>query len=463
MDPIRRPDRVFIAPGAMRKLHDVAGGDIHDKNIVISRLKSARPLERDVLAIGTPGWIVGFALAGGQARHVGTINTHSIYLGRASAAGNENNLGSGFWIRLGFDIDRAAMGEATDVSAIDIGDEDGGFFSAGGRVSQQMAAVGQKIGRGIERGLLIVVDQFAIRFERIDLDLRLAEVFLGAHARTKRVGIARGCQQRVSGESELRAVGRNYREIGDRAVGSELLLVRAVVIHGPDFLMASAIGDEIDARADQAGGAELLEDVGCEFLDDFAGARFVQRADIDFAEDLRRRRIGLFDVVQPAVEDDLIIADRSVAEREVVGIDGRPGPVGEPETLAGGGLAEIRGLLGHLQRVEGFGGHLELAGVLQITEQGVVERSHQALRVAGAPEVGDGDHGLFAGLVDRAGNVLGRDRTDEKNGADNEGAERKKSFHRCNWNLSSTLAALRSYSGGSGWKGAASVTARKAE
>ena len=40
--------------------------------------------------------------------------------------------------------------------------------------------------------------------------------------------------------------------------------------------MAAAIGNEIDAGAKEAGCAELLQDVGGEFLRDFARAGFVQ-------------------------------------------------------------------------------------------------------------------------------------------------------------------------------------------
>src|SRR5271155_3052618 len=98
MNAIGSPSRIFISSGAMGQLHDVAAGDIHDENIEISRFKSTSPRKSDVLAIGAPRWIHGVTLSGGQTRHIRSINTHSIYLRRASATGDKHNVLSGLRI-----------------------------------------------------------------------------------------------------------------------------------------------------------------------------------------------------------------------------------------------------------------------------------------------------------------------------------------------------------------------------
>ena len=69
--------------------------------------------------------------------------------------------------------------------------------------------------------------------------------------------------------------------------------MRAVVIHGPDFLGAGAIRNEIDLGAGQALGAELLQNVGGEFARHFLRTVGVERAEIQFADDLGAGRVRL--------------------------------------------------------------------------------------------------------------------------------------------------------------------------
>src|ERR1700688_1975117 len=49
MDAVRRPPRVLITPAALGQLHGFAGGDVHHKNIEISRLITAGPGKSDLL------------------------------------------------------------------------------------------------------------------------------------------------------------------------------------------------------------------------------------------------------------------------------------------------------------------------------------------------------------------------------------------------------------------------------
>src|SRR5579863_3552509 len=115
----------------------------------------------------------------------------------------------------------------------------------------------------------------------MQIDLRLPEV-LTLLTKLRGVRISGRSQQGVSGEGDLSAVGRNCGKRCNRAVTGELLLVRPIVIHGPDFFVAAAIRDEIDARSNQAGSAKLLQDIGGELLGDTARAGFIERSEIDF-------------------------------------------------------------------------------------------------------------------------------------------------------------------------------------
>ena len=104
MDAIGSPTRIFISPRAMGQLHHIAAGDVHDKDIEISRFESTSPCKCNVLAIGAPRRIHCVALPGGQAAHICSVNIHSIYLRRAAAPRNKNKIraGAGIYLRLHF-------------------------------------------------------------------------------------------------------------------------------------------------------------------------------------------------------------------------------------------------------------------------------------------------------------------------------------------------------------------------
>src|ERR1700677_3631847 len=111
----------------------------------------------------------------------------------------------------------------------------------------------------------------------MNIDLGLPEIlrFLAELRRTRAPG---GGKHRVSGEGDLGAVGGNRGESCNGSVIGELLLLGTVVIHGPDLFVPGAFGNEVYFGSDQTGGAELLQDVGREFLGHLARSGFVERA-----------------------------------------------------------------------------------------------------------------------------------------------------------------------------------------
>src|ERR1700686_4626870 len=110
-----------------------------------------------------------------------------------------------------------------------------------------MAAIRHEVGSGVHGCLLVVVNKFAPRLKGMHVDLGLSKILaLLRHRGTELVyRSARGSEQRISGEGDLGAVGRHRWKRSNGLIRSELLLLGAVVIHGPDlFVAAAAIGYE---------------------------------------------------------------------------------------------------------------------------------------------------------------------------------------------------------------------------
>ena len=76
------------------------------------------------------------------------------------------------------------------------------------------------------------------------------------------------------------AVGGNGDEVRGVVEVRKLPLILAVEIHHPDFLVAGAVGSEVDMRSEQRRAAGEGDDVGGEFVGDLAGAGFIDRAEI---------------------------------------------------------------------------------------------------------------------------------------------------------------------------------------
>ena len=131
---------------------------------------------------------------------------------------------------------------------------------------------------------------------------------------------------RVTGERDARSVGRPARRERDGVQLRQLVLVFAVVIHGPDFLVAAAIADEGDLRAGdsrQAAGKSPDDFVG-KLMREGADLRFGGLAAIHFSD--HRRQGSVPDIVQPGLNLQVVAVDGKVAERQQLRRGGRAGP-----------------------------------------------------------------------------------------------------------------------------------------
>ena len=95
-----------------------------------------------------------------------------------------------------------------------------------------------------------------------------------------------------------------------------LALVRAVVVHGPDFLVAGTVADKINFAFRHPGNAaaEAEDDFIGEFVGDEAGGICGGSIAVLLAQHLRCS--GVFYVIQPAQHCDSITSDTQVAERQ---------------------------------------------------------------------------------------------------------------------------------------------------
>src|SRR6202042_438122 len=102
-------------------------------------------------------------------------------------------------------------------------------------------------------------------------------------------------------EGKARTVGRNAGRQRNGRLVSELTLVGAVIIHGPDFFVARAIADEINFAFRDAGDAatETKDDFVGELVSDKAGGIFGGDVAVLLADDQRRGRV--LDVIEPAL------------------------------------------------------------------------------------------------------------------------------------------------------------------
>ena len=187
----------------------------------------------------------------------------------------------------------------------------------------------------------------------------------------------------------------------------ELVLVGAVIVHDPEFLVAAARTDEGDLR-----GADAGKTAG-KFGDDFVGELVGELADlivggsaaIDFADDGFVG--GAADVVAPGGDDDFGGGFGEVAEGDEVGVEGRIGP---------GEFLEFLGLAGDLDGIEAGRDKINDAGEGEVVANGLREEAGVGFGGVGARrEVHDGDAGFFdAEAGAGAEPVLGLDREGEE-------------------------------------------------
>ena len=119
---------------------------------------------------------------------------------------------------------------------------------------------------------------------------------------------------------EARAVGRNGGRGGDEIKVRDLMLVRAIEIHGPNLFVAGAGGGEIDVRAEKRGPAEALEDLGGEIVRGLARACFVQGASVNVADDFGRIQGRLAEIVEISEGGEQAFFRGGIAKRQIVSL-----------------------------------------------------------------------------------------------------------------------------------------------
>ena len=96
----------------------------------------------------------------------------------------------------------------------------------------------------------------------------------------------------------------------------DLMLVCAVVVHGPYFFVSGAITYEVDLGFGDAGNtaAEPKDDFVGEFVSDDAGG--VSRGSVSVLLAQHLRRGDVLDVVEPALNSHAIAADAEIAKSQ---------------------------------------------------------------------------------------------------------------------------------------------------
>ena len=109
--------------------------------------------------------------------------------------------------------------------------------------------------------------------------------------------------------------GDDARRERDRSQVRQLLLVGAIVIHGPNLFVAAACADEINAAFGNArqAAAEAENDFVGKAMSDDACVLCRRGFVVLFAEHLRR--LLVLDVEQPALHEHPAAVDAQVAER----------------------------------------------------------------------------------------------------------------------------------------------------
>src|SRR5207302_10684200 len=170
---------------------------------------------------------------------------------------------------------------------------------------------------------------------------------------------------RIAGEGDARTVGRPARREGNRMKTGELVLISAVIIHDPDFLVPVAGG----ANESDLCGTDARRAAG-KFADNFVSKVVGVLADlqvggsaaIDLADDRRRR--GIAQVKKPGLDGDLGRGLGQIAKADVAGVGGLLDPSRS---------FQLRWDRGRSRRVEAGAGELDDAADLQVITDDVGE------------------------------------------------------------------------------------------
>ena len=144
----------------------------------------------------------------------------------------------------------------------------------------------------------------------------------------------------------------------------ELFLVRAVVVHHPDFFSASPRTDEDDLGFEDArdSAAEPEDDLISELVSDQAGVVVGCGFAVLLAEDLRV--LLVVGIEEPSVHVEFAGCDGQVSEGEHGGVCGGVSPRRQLNVLWRGR---------RLHGVEGFRHEVEDAGVAEVVKERLVE------------------------------------------------------------------------------------------
>src|ERR1700704_399045 len=131
---------------------------------------------------------------------------------------------------------------------------------------------------------------------------------------------------RVAGEGDAARVGGPKWGERDGVELGQLVLVLAVVIHRPDFLVAASIAYERDLRAGDSRQAarQFADDFIGELVREGSNLRVGDFATIDFSDDRGQGCVAR--VIQPGLNLEAILARGEVTEGEKLGGCGSVGP-----------------------------------------------------------------------------------------------------------------------------------------
>ena len=187
----------------------------------------------------------------------------------------------------------------------------------------------------------------------------------------------------VAGEGDARRVRRPSRCERDRIQVRDLVLVRAVVVHHPDFLVAAAPAYKRNLRLGDAGlpAAEEGHDVVRKLVRELASAVFRHRAAINFLQRERSCRITYLREIAGKRQTRTVLAQ--IAVRDHVRAGRRCGPILR---------LQIARLAGIRQRIKAGAHQIDNAGILEIGPEHVVKNLRKRRTERRFPHrVGDGE------------------------------------------------------------------------
>ena len=282
-----------------------------------------------------PGRRAGVAASRDQPAHVGAIRRHDVNLRSTAAVGDKRDLVPRFRVPGRGDVHAGREGQALQVLPV-------GVDKVNLRVAAHAGAEGEPlaIGRPRRRGIQSFEARegnAAVGFEREDENVRVA--------------------QRISGESQARIVRGPARRRAVDPVTGDGMLVKAVVIHHPDFRVTGPVADESDFGEVDAGDStpESLDDLVGEAVCRLSSGNLVQRGHVPLGEDARVRRV--LDVVKTPRDHQVFVDDFGLAKSQHLGGSGRVCPALE---------IHVSGLDGDFEGKVALADHLKDARIAQV-------------------------------------------------------------------------------------------------